>query len=116
MWRWSNIKFFPSENDSDECKPITGNVWNPELGDVVEGKLINRIESVGKYDQNLYILLDKNDKEIKIWGKTQLDELMSEIEVEDYIRITYNGFKTTNNGHTMKVYYIERRETHGRKD
>jgi hypothetical protein len=34
---------------------------------------------------------------------------MEEIILGDYIRITYNGSKQTNNGHKMKLFNLERR-------
>ncbi len=65
---------------------------------------------MGSYKQNLYIIQDKQTgKEINVWGKTQLDQLMEEIEIKDYIRLTYNGIKKTQNGHQMKIYNLERR-------
>lgn len=79
------------------------------MGDKIEGKLLEIKNDVGKYHQNVYVLLDSNDKKIEIWGKMQLDKLMMEIEVGDYIRITYNGTKTTGNGYLMNMYYLEKR-------
>ena len=34
---------------------------------------------------------------------------MDEINLNDYIRITYNGLKKTNNNRQMKKYNVERR-------
>ena len=40
---------------------------------------------------------------------THLDELMDEVAINDYIRITYNGLKKTSNGYNMKIFNVERR-------
>ena len=97
------------DKKNEEWKKITSGIWTPEKGDKIEGKLVEIKDNVGLYQTKLYILEIENKKKIKIWGKTQLDELMDEIELNDYIRITFNGFKTTNNGHQMKIYNLERR-------
>lgn len=82
--------------------------WNPEIGDKIDGKLKEIKQNVGKYKQSLYIL-EKNNKKTEIWGKTHLNQLMDEIKVNDYIRITYNGEQPTKNGRKMKKYCLERR-------
>ena len=82
------------------------NYWNPEIGDKIEGKLIGINDNT---KQKLYIIETNDKKHIKIWGRTYLDQLMDEINLNDYIRITYNGLKKTNNNRQMKKYKIERR-------
>ena len=86
--------------------------WEPEVGDKIEGKLIKIIPNVGKYEQTVY-LLEKDDKTTKIWGKTHLNQLMEAINLDDYIRITYNGFINTKNDRQMKKFNLERREEYG---
>ncbi len=82
------------------------NYWNPEIGDKIEGKLIGINDNT---KQKLYIIETNDKKHIKIWGRTYLDQLMDEINLNDYIRITYNGLKKTNNNRQMKKYNVERR-------
>ncbi|MCD7781896.1 MAG: hypothetical protein LUG89_04305 [Methanosphaera sp.] len=88
---------------------ITPNSWNPDIGDKIEGFLTRHEVDVGSYHQNLYELTQPDDKKILIWGKTQLDNLLSEVELNDYIRITYTGVKKTSCGHELKTYILERR-------
>lgn len=61
----------------------------------------------------IYIIETNDNKRIRIWGKTHLNQLMDEIELNDYIRITYNGIKTTKNNRHMKKYNLERRIKNG---
>ena len=55
------------------------------------------------------MILTNENKNVNIFGCTHLDELMDEVEIGDYIRITYNGLKKTNNGYNMKIFNLERR-------
>lgn len=82
------------------------NYWNPEIGDKIEGKLVQVTDNSS---QKLYVIEQNDKKRIKIWGKTYLDQLMEEVEINDYIRITYNGIKETRNNRQMKQFNVERR-------
>lgn len=95
------------EKISDEnWEIIKINSWNPDVGDKIEGKLIK----IDKNSNQIFYVIETNDKKrIRIWGKTYLNQLMDEIELNDYIRITYNGTETTKNKHNMKKYNLERR-------
>lgn len=88
---------------------ITDNTWIPDIGDKIEGKLIEIKEYDGEYRSQIYILKTEENKKIKVWGSTYLDNLMDEIKIDDYIRITYNGNKKTSNGYDMKLFKLERR-------
>lgn len=99
------------DKKNEEWEKINSGVWTPQQGDKIEGKLVEIKEDMGAYQSKLYIIELQNKKKVKVWGKTQLDELMDEINLRDYIRITFNGFKTTNNGHQMKIYNLERRNS-----
>ena len=55
------------------------------------------------------MILTNENKKVKVFGCTHLDELMDEVEIGDYIRITYNGLKKTNNEYNMKIFNLERR-------
>ena len=98
------------EKDSkSQWEAIEINSWNPEVGDKLEGKLIK----IDKNSSQMIYIVETNDKKrIRIWGRTYLDQLMDEVELNDYIRITYNGIKTTKNNHNMKKYNLERRINH----
>lgn len=61
------------------------------------------------YTLNVYWIVNEDDKKIKVLGSTHLDELMNEVKIGDYIRITYNGFRKTSNGYDMKMFNLERR-------
>lgn len=82
------------------------NYWNPDIGDKIEGKLVQITDN---NNQKLYVIEQEDKKRIKIWGKAYLDQLMEEIEINDYIRITYNGIKETKNNRQMKQFKVERR-------
>ena len=53
--------------------------------------------------------MTNENKKVNVFGCTHLDELMDEVEIGDYIRITYNGLKKTNNEYNMKIFNLERR-------
>ena len=88
---------------------ISRNTWKPEVGDKIQGKLVSISKYEGDFVIKIYLLLKDDGKKIKILGSTYLDELMDEINPNDYIRITYNGFKKTHNGYDMKIFNVERR-------
>lgn len=75
---------------------------------MIEVKLISQKHGVGRYNQNMYIL-EYNSKKTIIWGKTQLDKLMDDVDIDDYIRITFNGCIKTGSGHKMHVYNVQKR-------
>lgn len=94
------------KNSNENWEIIKINSWNPDVGDKIEGKLIK----IDKNSNQIFYVIETNDKKrIRIWGKTYLNQLMDEIELNDYIRITYNGTETTKNNHNMKKYNLERR-------
>ena len=98
-------KKIKNEDSNSEWESVKINSWNPEIGDKIEGKLIR----IDRNSNQIIYILEKDDKRIKIWGKTYLNQLMDEINLNDYIRITYNGIKTTKNKHSMKKYDVERK-------
>lgn len=98
-------KTFKDKNDS-QWEQIKLTYWNPDVGDKIEGKLVE-IKEINNH--KLY-LIEANDKNrIKIWGKSYLDQLMEDVNINDYIRITFTGFKKTQNNRQMKRYNVERR-------
>ena len=96
-----------NENKSDfGWEKIMINYWNPGIGDKIEGKLV---QVTNNSSQKLYVIEQNDKKRVKIWGKTYLNQLMEEVEINDYIRITYNGIKETRNKRQMKQFNVERR-------
>lgn len=106
-----NIKDIIGERLLKKAKweTIKQNNWNPEVGDKMEGTLLSVTKSEGNFIINIYGILTNENKKVKVFGCTHLDELMDEVEIGDYIRITYNGLKKTNNGYNMKLFNLERR-------
>lgn len=100
-----NKKFQEKKPDSKWVQ-IKVNNWMPEVGDKIEGKLIRTRQS---NNQIIYVIETDKKEKVKIWGKTYLNELMDEININDYIRITYNGIQKTKNNRQMKKYKVERR-------
>jgi hypothetical protein len=98
--------FNKHSNEKEEWEEIKINTWNPELGESVEGKLIK----IKQYmEQKVYVIESFDKKIIRVWGKTYLDQLMDEIRIDDYIRITYTGTIETKNERYMKKFNVERR-------
>ena len=100
-----NKKFKETKPDSKWIQ-IKVKTWNPEIGEQIEGKLIKTRQI---NNQIIYTIEQENKEKIRIWGKTYLNELMDEIIINDYIRITYNGIQKTKNNRQMKKYKVERR-------
>jgi hypothetical protein len=99
-------KKIKENNSKSQWEKIEINSWNPEVGDKLEGTLV-KIDT--NSHQMIYIIETNDKKRVRIWGKTYLNQLMDEVELNDYIRITYNGFKQTKNNRNMKKYNLERR-------
>ena len=83
--------------------------WTPETGDKIEGVLENVEHHVGLYDGTLYLLSVGDSENLRIWGSLQLKQLMKNVKIGDYIRITYNGMQELSNGHKMKKFDVEKR-------
>ncbi len=98
------------ESSETHWKTITNEPWNPEVGDRIEGYLIRHEEHAGEYNQSMYTLKAKDNSQIIVWGKTQLDQLIAEVDLDDYIRITYTGLRRTGNGHEMMTFNLEKWE------
>ncbi len=81
------------------------NTWMPEVGETIEGTLIEKLENIGKYNSKLY-KIKTNNKIIDVWGKKQLNYLMEVTEVGDRIIITYLGLEKVND-FQMKKYELE---------
>lgn len=94
------------KKDKTKWETIKIKNWTPEKGETIEGQLI---KTRTNNSQIIYTLRTNNNEKVRIWGKTYLNELMDEININDHIRITYKGIQKTKNNHQMKKYKIERR-------
>ncbi|MDO5851664.1 MAG: hypothetical protein Q4Q23_04175 [Methanobacteriaceae archaeon] len=100
------IQLIKKEENWRRIKPKS-NVWCPKKGDKIEGVLKEKKENIGQFNANQYVVCDKNDELIIIWGKTQLDQLMQEINIDDYIRIIYNGILNLGDNKQMQLYTLD---------
>ncbi len=98
------------KDNEDHWKKVTRSVWKPLVGDKIEGYLIRHEQSMGDYNQSMYTLETKDNSQIIVWGKTQLDQLIAEVDIDDYIRITYTGLKKTTNGREMMTFDLDKWE------
>ena len=81
--------------------------WKPEEGEELEGFLFDKLSNIGKYESNLYKIIDKNEDIYILWGKLRLDELMKEATIGDYLIIRYKGKIKTSDEHMMNEYDVE---------
>ncbi|WP_321421738.1 hypothetical protein [uncultured Methanobacterium sp.] len=104
MSEWTEVK-----RDEDEVEKPT--FWEPEaVGESLQGKYIDLEENVGKFKSNLYTIRT-NEGEIKIWGSTVLDELMRKVNLNNEVRITFNGKQPSKSGkNPWKDFKVEYRE------
>lgn len=79
--------------------------WMPEIGETIEGILIEKLDNIGKYNNKLYKIKSDN-KIINIWGKKHLDALMQVTRIGDKIKLTYTGLEQVNE-FKMKKYELE---------
>lgn len=81
--------------------------WMPEEGEVLEGFLFDKLSNIGKYESNLYKIIDKDEDIYVLWGKIRLDELLKKAVIGDYLIITYKGKIKTSDEHLMNEYDVE---------
>lgn len=80
--------------------------WNPQEGEYIKGVYVDKLENVGKFENTLYKIQDKNIIYC-IWGKVQLDSIMEVAKIGDLIQIQYVGCETINGRFQMKRYELE---------
>ncbi|OED29925.1 hypothetical protein [Methanosphaera sp. WGK6] len=105
---FENQKQKPQNNEIDKWITIKNKQWNPKVGDTIEGILIDKTLGLGKYKQSIYLIKQENEI-IEVWGRTQLDRLMIQVDIKDYIRITYQGKLKTRNNNNINQYKVEKR-------
>ena len=88
--------------------------WYPEIvGEEIIGTYLYKKECMGKYSQNIYLLEEeKTDKIRSVFGCAVLDKLFDYVEEGEYIKITFEGRKTTGNGNEFKDFKVQRRITY----
>ena len=96
--------------ENHKWKTIEPNVWQYETeGDNIEGVLIQKRTEIGANKSNAYYL-EKDGKQIMVWGSTVLDSRLDFINVGDYIRITYKGDQKNTRGQRVKIFKVEKLE------
>ena len=78
-----------------------------EVGDVIEGTLIDKDKS-DQYGFGLFTLDTKEGDQIRFHGSSQLDDLMLNIQMNDYIRVKFIDFEKRPKGE-MKLFSVKRR-------
>lgn len=58
-----------------------GDSWNPKIGDVIEGKILEYKKEVGQYEQNLIVLETPKDGRKTVWLSAVLDQRISASDV-----------------------------------
>ncbi|MFA0834583.1 MAG: hypothetical protein ACC609_11315 [Methanobacterium formicicum] len=104
MSEWTEVK-------RDEEKVEKTTFWEPAaIGETIQGKYIDLEEDVGQFKSNLYTIRT-TEGEVKIWGSTVLDELMRKVNLNNEVRITFNGKQPSKSGkNPWKDFKVEYRE------
>ena len=89
-----------------------GDIWNPNIGEKIIGEYITCLNSMGKYNQKLYVIdTDRLDERYdKIFGCATLDRQMSKIHPNTVIEIRYLGKNNERNYHEYKVSKLSKQE------
>jgi len=95
------------ENEYEEIKDADFFRFE-EIGDKIEGMLTDKGVSQ-KYNFGIYTIMSKDGEQKRFHGTTQLDQLMSTIELQDYIIIEYVDNEKTPAG-AMKLFKILRKK------
>lgn len=102
----NNSKDNPPDDDEGWIN-INTTTWTPERpGDTIEGELLEKKYSIGKYNKNIYVILRGDGCSRDVWGCYRLDKKMDEIKVGDIIRIRFKGTITKSDGNTMYDYDV----------
>jgi hypothetical protein len=104
MSEWIEVKRDVEEKEKN-------NKWEPEvIGETIQGIYIEKEEDVGQYSSTLYTIKTK-EGEMKFWGSTVLDNLMSKVPLGHEIRISYQGKQPSKRGkNPWKDYKILHRK------
>ena len=79
-------------------------VWKYENAeDALEGVLTAKIENGGKFDNEAYVIENKEGS-FTIFGTSMLERLMKLINVGDVVRIVYKGIGKNKRDEDMKLF------------
>jgi hypothetical protein len=95
-------KVATSANDS-----WNGKDSNLKENDELHGFFIGKKENVGKFNATIYIIEDKEDKKLDVWGSTVLDSAFDQIKLGAEVKITFIGTQDTGKGNPVKLYDVE---------
>jgi hypothetical protein len=76
-----------------------------KIGDKIEG-ILQSCESVEKF--NIYTIRKYNNEIIKFHGSTQLDDLLSNLELPCYVEIIFTEKKPSKQGSDIKIFKLFR--------
>lgn len=82
-----------------------GNVWDKETP--LEGVFLKTESGIGANKSNMYTIKPDDGEEVKVWGSTVLDDKLMGVPKGTYVKIEYEGKKTSKNGgqyHSYKVF------------
>jgi len=77
------------------------------IGDILEGKLIERAKS-SQYGFGLYTLEVKDGDQVRFHGSSQLDDLMLSINIGDICRVEFIDVEKRPKGE-MKLFSVKRK-------
>lgn len=75
-----------------------------KVGDVLEGELVD-ISKSETYGFGLYTIVDAETNPHRFHGSNQLDDLMSQIKIGDYIKVSFIDTKNHPRGQ-MKIFTV----------
>lgn len=86
-------------------KDNNGQVWNPSVaGESVIGKLVDKREKVGKYNQLMVVLENEMGETLTMFCQTVLERIMQDAEIGDILKIVYEGYIPGKNYNMYKVF------------
>lgn len=94
-------------NWTERTLDTNSDIWDRE--EPIEGKLIKTESNIGPNGSKMYTF-EVEDKEIKVWGTTVLDDKLLGVPVGTYVRIDYEGKLKSKKGtpyHSYKVFIDE---------
>ena len=96
--KYTNYTKKESVDDEDD-------VFEKIPGNIIRGTYLEKLENVGMYNYNLYIIdSDRLDnKHDKIFGCKSLDRQMKEVNIGDKLEIEYVEYNDKKNYHVYKV-------------
>lgn len=94
-------KISSSSNDS-----WNGKEANLKVGDKLHGFYTGVKRNVGKFNANIYVIEDTDDKKWDVWGSTVLDGAFDQIKLGAEVEIEFTGTQDTGKGNPVKLYEV----------